>query len=349
MAVIASMGRDDLRFLWMSLATVRHEVLDPAPTAVACPVCNNTHNNLAWRAREMMVGTRDEFEYVECGACGCLHLADPPADLGSYYPPEYYAHAEPRRESPVRRWLWRVRAGHTLGRPSVLGRVLVATFGSARFADWITRTGLSRDERVLDVGCGTGRVLRRMRAAGWRNLTGVDPLISGDVTWPDGVVLFKRTLADMTGQFDFIMSHHAFEHIPDPVSAATQMRRLLAPGGRVLIRIPVADSLAWRMYRTNWVQLDAPRHFFLHTRESMRHVADRSGLVIDEVTYDSTGYQFWASEQYQRDIALFEAIRQGASDGALCSRDEFRRCEARARALNATEGADSACFYMHAA
>jgi SAM-dependent methyltransferase len=333
----------------MSLVAVRYHDPDPAPTTVACPVCGNAQNNRAWLAREMMIGTRDEFEYVECGGCGCLHLAAPPPDLMRYYPTAYYAHAEPRRESPLRRWLWRVRAAHMLERPSALGRVLVAAFGRARFAEWLERTGVSRDARVLDVGCGTGRVLRRMRAAGWRHLTGIDPYIPGDVTWPDGVVLLKRALADTTGPFDLIMSHHAFEHMPDPIAAATHMRRLLAPGGRVLIRIPVADSVAWRTYRTNWVQLDAPRHLFLHTRDSMRHIAERCGLVIDAVTYDSTGYQFWASEQYRRDIALFEAIRQGAPDGALGSRDEVRQCEARARALNVTEGADSACFHLHAA
>lgn len=290
----------------------------------------------------MMIGLREEFEYIECGACGCLHLNDPPADPLRYYPDAYYAHAQPLRESPLRRWLWGARAAHSLGRSNALGWALVSLFGPAKLADWVQRASLSKDATILDVGCGTGRVLWHLRAGGWRHLTGIDPYIAGDVTWPDGVVILKRALADMTGQFDFIMSHHAFEHMSDPVGAATHMRRLLAPGGRVLIRIPVADSVAWRTYRTNWFQLDAPRHVFLHTRESMRHIAEQSGLVIDAVTYDSTMHQFWWSEQYQRDVALFEAE-------ARLSRAERRRLEARARHLNATEGADSACFYLHPA
>jgi len=36
------------------------------------------------------------------------------------------------------------------------------------------------------------------------------------------------------------------------------------PGGWCVIRIPTVSSFAWEHYREQWVQLDAPRHFFLH-------------------------------------------------------------------------------------
>lgn len=284
----------------------------------------------------MMFGTRDEFTYVECAACGCLHLENPPSEWTRYYPPEYYAHLPAQRESAYRRWLWRLQ-----------GTALVQRVSAPRFLAWVRQADVSRDARVLDVGCGRGHWLRRLRAAGWTQLTGIDPLIPRDVTWPDGVTLYQRTLDEHEGSYDFIMSHHAFEHMSDPAGAMSHFARLLAPAGKLLIRIPVADSEAWRTYRADWAQLDAPRHHFLHTRRSMECLAARSGFRIDTVTYDSNGFQFWGSEQYRRDIACIDAIHSGArADGCLAPRRDRLRYERRARALNATSGADSACFYL---
>jgi len=42
-------------------------------------------------------GLRDEFRYLECGACRCVQLVDVPADLSKYYPPNYYSFASSGR------------------------------------------------------------------------------------------------------------------------------------------------------------------------------------------------------------------------------------------------------------
>ena len=38
-----------------------------------------------------MFGLRDQFDYLECGAYGCLQIDGIPADLDRYYPVAYYA------------------------------------------------------------------------------------------------------------------------------------------------------------------------------------------------------------------------------------------------------------------
>ncbi len=312
-----------------------------------CLICGNAHDNQRWTAREMMFGLRDRFEYRECAACGCLTLISPPADLSRYYPADYYAHGRPRRESGLKRYLWRVLADQVLGRPSALGRVLVWRFGAPEFTEWVRTAEVSRDAMILDVGCGNGWLLRHIRAAGWHRLTGVDPFLDHEITWPDGVVLRRCALDEVTGHFDFIMAHHSFEHMPDPCAAARHMARLLAPGGRVLIRVPVADSEAWRTYRSDWVQLDAPRHHVIPTRVGMEHIARQAGLRIERVTYDSTGFQFWGSDQYRHDVALADARRR-SGDACLCSASARAQYDARARVLNESGGADQACFYLRA-
>ena len=59
-------------------------------TGRSCPLCDGAVRG-EHRAREMMFGLRDRFLYGECRDCGSLVLLDPPADLGPYYPPDYYS------------------------------------------------------------------------------------------------------------------------------------------------------------------------------------------------------------------------------------------------------------------
>ena len=48
---------------------------------------------------------------------------------------------------------------------------------------------------------------------------------------------------------------------------------LLNKDGVLLVRVPLSSSWAWEHYRENWVQLDAPRHLYLHSVKSMEVLA----------------------------------------------------------------------------
>ena len=63
----------------------------------------------------------------------------------------------------------------------------------------------------------------------------------------------------------------------------------------IVIRIPIAGTHAWQTYGVDWVQLDAPRHLFLHTEDGMRSLAAGAGLQVTAVVHDSTAMQFWGS------------------------------------------------------
>ncbi len=174
---------------------------------------------------------------------------------------------------------------------------------------------MQRHSAILDVGCGSGDLLVELRDAGFSNLTGADPFIASDHIRA-GVPLWKREIGDVEGRFALVMMHHTFEHVTDPASTLAAAARLLVPGGRVLIRLPVADSDAWREYGTDWVQLDAPRHIFLHTARSLGRLARDAGLHVVSRTHDSTAFQFWGSEQYRRGIP-FAGSAVGGSRSCL--------------------------------
>ena len=157
-------------------------------------------------------------------------------------------------------------------------------------------------------------------------------------------------LEDLEGGWDVIMLHHAFEHLADPARLLREAARRLAPGGKILLRLPMADSYAWLRYRADWVQLDAPRHLFLHTRRSLAHAADAAGLRVEATVCDSHELQFWGSEQYLRDIPLNDprSYRFDRS-GALFAPARLARWRRAAAALNRIGWGDQAAVYLRVA
>lgn len=322
----------------------------PPPPPPACPLCGNAAGNATLDAREMMFGTREPFTYGACGACESLWLLDVPEDLGPYYPPDYYSYARMQAPSPLRAYLRRAWARHHLVRPTLLGRLLTRASGTAQFFDWVRRSGATFDSRILDVGCGQGTLLRRMHWSGFRHLTGADPFIAGETTTPEGIPLLKRPPEEVDGTFDLVMCHHALEHMRDPRGALRAMRRLLAPGGTLLVRVPLADSWARRHYGAHWYALDAPRHLFLFTRASMKRLEADAGLAEREVVYDAYAFSLWTSEQYVRGIPLMDDERSHFRnpDCSPFTDADVAAFEARAQALNARGEGDTAAFYLHA-
>jgi hypothetical protein len=143
------------------------------------------------------------------------------------------------------------------------------------------------------------------------------------------------------------MFHHSFEHMLGPYETLAAAARLLAPAGSCLIRVPVASSYAWEQYRADWVQLDAPRHFLLHSIESMRRLAERAGFETAGIVHDSGSFQFVGSELYRRDIPLHTtAPTDVAARAATFTREELAAFEERARDLNAQGRGDQAAFYL---
>jgi len=98
-------------------------------------------------------------------------------------------------------------------------------------------------ERLLEVGCGGGHVLRLFPQC---QLTGVD--VSGEMLRKArrnlrglDVRLVKGELFDVDFEprsFDGIICSEVLEHVIDPESILEQMQLLLAPGGRVVVTIP---------------------------------------------------------------------------------------------------------------
>lgn len=318
-----------------------------------CKICENSENNLVHRAREMMFGMRDQFDYVECGNCGTIQIGEIP-DLSLYYPKNYYAlDTKADNGLPTKlktRLLLKLVGDYFVNGRNHAGKYL------AQKKDWVQRyypaslrqfdIGIDFDSRILDFGSGTGKLLQILHYFGFRNLTGADAFIETDIFYPTGVKIYKRCVEELEPFFDFIMLHHSFEHLPNPLETLRGLHRLLPNDKFCLIRIPVVN-FAWEKYGVNWVQLDPPRHLFLYTEKSLRLLAEKAGFVVEKVIYDSEAFQFWGSEQYLQDIPLTDSRSHQTDIAAgIFSAEQMADWEKQAEELNAQNRGDQACFYL---
>lgn len=291
---------------------VAHNIMN---TNMKCRICGAINEHPRFTAKEMMFGSKEEFEYFTCTNCGCLQIATIPANLAQHYPANYYSYQPPSKKtkiSPLYTWMQKQRCRTALFGQGVRLNRLLSRFVSLPDV-WFDNGPLLKkakfegfNDGILDVGCGEHSFwLLKAREFGFHNLVGVDPFIKQDKQ-DSGIKYFKKGITELEGKFRYITFNHSLEHIPDQLSQLTAARHLLADGGICLIRIPLVSSYVWEKYGVNWVELDAPRHLYLHSKESIKLLAEKAGLYLIDTIYDSDEFEFAASEQYQVGISLFD-------------------------------------------
>lgn len=315
-------------------------------TETNCKICNNKIGNQILKVREMYFGTREEFEYLECANCGCLQLLNPPKDFSKYYPKEYFTFQQ-NHEKKIKAFLNRFRDKAAMGEGSLIGNLLLKKFGEPTYISRIKIAGIGFNENILDVGCGKGILLHKMKESGFENVLGVDPFIDEDIIYKNGLKILKKNFLNLNGKFDFIMFNHSFEHMENPQQVIQHSNSLLNNNKFLLIRIPVADSYAFNHYRQNWSSLDAPRHIFLHTKKSIKILAENSGFEIKMINYDSRSWQLWGSEQYKKDIPLMDERSFYVNPSkSMFKKDEIEAFEEKTKELNNNNEGDQAEFYL---
>lgn len=294
----------------------------------------------------MMLGYRDVFRYFQCSDCGCLQIENIPADMSRYYPGNYYSYQHSKQPNLLKRMLVRTRDNFMVTGKGAVGRALSKLSPNTRLS-FLRPLALTEDACILDVGCGAGALLNRLSNMGFKQVLGIDPFNEHDIRYHNGVTIEKKTIREIGGKWDLIMFNHSFEHLPDPAETLDKVATMLKPGGHCVIRIPTVSSYAWNHYGVNWVQLDAPRHFFLHSIMSIKILAKHCDMKLTDVYYDSTPFQFWGSEQYLKDIPL--SNKQSFAENpvaSIFSAQQIAEFTRRATELNESGQGDQAIFYL---
>ncbi len=212
--------------------------------------------------------TNRRFRIVECVQCRLIHLRPQPAplELQQYYPSTYWyapdTSAVSRLEEMYRRF--------------VLG-------DHVRFVDRALKDS-EESGIVLDVGCGGGLFLSRLRERG-HEVMGLDfSLDAAAIAWSrQQVPAVCGTLARAPFPAEScaaITMFHVLEHLYDPASYLDAAHRLLKPNGRLIVQVPNAACWQFLLLSESWSGVDVPRHLFQFKERDLEGLLDACGFEV---------------------------------------------------------------------
>jgi hypothetical protein len=81
--------------------------------------------------------------------------------------------------------------------------------------------------------------------------------------------------------------YHVLEHVHDPRRVICEARRLLAPQGALIVQVPNLSCWQYRIFRSRWNGLDAPRHLYNFRFEDLKRLLEGCGFRINRVKHFS--------------------------------------------------------------
>jgi SAM-dependent methyltransferase len=234
-------------------------------SAPPCAACGSRASRRAFEASDWYLGrVTGLFAYHRCVECRTVFLHPQPDDatLAAAYGESYGPY----------------RPGQ-----SAIGRLgeRLAQREADRLAALTDRSAL-----LLDVGCGTGAFLHRLRRAGWQGPIRAlepDPAAAAAARETLGVPVTVATLEDADfepASAGVVVMRHVIEHLRDPQAALQRAAATLAPGGVLYVATPDARALAARVFGRFWHGYDPPRHLFAFTSDGVRRMLARAGFRL---------------------------------------------------------------------
>jgi SAM-dependent methyltransferase len=189
-------------------------------------------------------------------------------ELADFYPEEYWGRGEPSE-----RW------------------IRVSQSEKTRF---LRACGLDRG-RILDVGCGAGFFLRALDPNRWERF-GIEPGwraygLAAEKLGRERIFFGKLTDANLAdSDFDVVTFWSTLEHTNDPRSNLIEARRILKPGGTLIVQVPNAASYQVKLFGGCWFAFDVPRHRYHFTPQVLRWALEETGFEIYRMSFFSKSH-----------------------------------------------------------
>lgn len=253
----------------------------------SCKICGSNNISRKYQLRDFRLDKATLYSYSKCSQCGVV-FQNPqiaPNEMINHYNQEkvYYL---PSSQKGVRK--------------------ILIDHGLHKRAKIIKK--FKNSGRLLDIGCGSGAFINYMAKntnfevmgteINKANINSIKKHYSLDVRFGE--------IADIdlpNDYFDVITLWDVLEHIHNPKQMILNLKPFLKSNGFLVLRLPNLDSLDSKLFKRFWAGLDAPRHYYVFSEESIKKLLHDLGFNIKSINQNIGGYlnfitsiEFWLNE-----------------------------------------------------
>lgn len=242
--------------------------LQPSEIISKCVVCDCSEFELLYKVRDTNQGVSGQWRLMVCKECG-LGVIEPfpsQGQIASFYIDQFYTDDGKRFQG----WVENLRGILAWMRGIGLNRVAPVKKG-----------------RLLDFGAGAGHFAKVQEARGWE-VYSVDPYSSkansADLCKLDGD---RIQLEFSDHYFNVITLWYVIEHLRNPEAAIAEFKRVLKPGGILVLAQQNFASIQARLFGSRWLILDPPRHIWQFNEENLLKLVARYNFKKSAISHSS--------------------------------------------------------------
>jgi len=266
---------------------------------ISCPVCASSDYALIQRTKDFRLKISDTvFSIVRCNKCEFVFLNPRPskAESMNFYSSDFH------------------KQDNTL-----FYKIIEPFFRLSQESIGKTFKKYKKSGSLLDIGCGNGSFIMFMQKFGY-DVRGVE-LNPEAEKFASNLLkdrIFYKELKDCDfpeKTFDIITMMQSLEHVYDLNEILSEIRRVLKDDGILFISVPNAAFFESRLFGPYYYNLEAPRHLYFFTKESIKSLMLKNDFLVDKFFRNSL------LESVSTPASLYHSLWSFLNDRKLLTND----------------------------
>lgn len=227
-----------------------------------CVICN-TNNKTIFLFKNFDYISQKFFTIKKCINCNLVFTVfENKNNLNEYYPDSYYKNNK-----------------------NFIGTSIQTLMKYSRFfRAYRLNSYFSKPGKILDIGCGSAFMLSLLSKKGWDCYGTERSSSSASAAMKDQSlkIIISENIENISlnMKFDVISMFHVLEHVNNPMKTIAYVKKNLKDKGFLIIEVPNFDSFQSKLTKGKWFHIDAPRHLYHFSYNSLKNILDENNFKI---------------------------------------------------------------------